>query len=70
MGGIPLFTDTNAVTQIDFVATEITANAFCISHFPFSIFRFHKYFIFIRFLSICQLMRLKMFSIIFAAFAE
>lgn len=38
VGRIPLFTDTNAVTQIDFVATEITANAFLIFHFPFSVF--------------------------------
>lgn len=42
----------------------------CILHFSFSIFRVHEYFIFIRFLSFCQLMRLKMFSIISAAFAE
>lgn len=49
---------------------RLLPNAFCISHLPFSIFRFYEYFIFIRFLSFCQLMRLKMFLIISAAFAE
>lgn len=39
-------------------------------HFTFHISHFHEYFIFIRFLSFCQLMRLKMFLIISAALAE